>query len=248
MPSKEEAIRIDKKLEKTIGERIKELLKKKGLGQKNLLLDAWGHLSKESDVSKRLNEHTHISYQEITAAADYLNVSVDYLLGREDQDSDNKVEDPGNFVSPRDFCRMLLSIAHGDFPFLVKTINNQHAIVFPYDFKSFEEDTLGTKTPNSHVSFLWEKFDGRFTRFYEDPDVQYVDHTLWLSGYINEFLGDFQKINALYLSGLITEDDYKILMEKRLSTIPDESFLQELSSPVSDTFTREDIKLENGYD
>lgn len=248
MPSKEEAIRIDKKLEKTIGERIKELLKKKGLGQKNLLIDAWGHLSKESDVSKRLNEHTHISYQEITAAADYLNVSVDYLLGREDQDSDNKVEDPGNCVSPRDFCRMLLSIAHGGFPFLVKTINNQHAIVFPYDFKSFVEDAPGTKTSNSYVSFLWEKFDGRFTRFYEDPDVQFVDHTLWLSGYINEFLGAFQGINALYLSGLITEDDYKILMEKRLSAIPDESFLQELSSPVSDAFTREDIKLENGYD
>ena len=63
--------------------RLKELRKKKKISQVKLAMDL--HMS-QNTISRYENEEREANYQTLIAIADYFNVSIDYLLGRVDDE------------------------------------------------------------------------------------------------------------------------------------------------------------------
>lgn len=156
-----------------------------------------------------------ISVEDLEKIADYFNVSVDSLLGREEK------RRSGN-ITPRDFCRMLVDMVD----FQGYSIHLKELSVKERGGYMCGDNITHQENEYKYLAVYFSEHHGNSDEFVimnlnEDaPPIQksYFEST---AHEINKFLIHWDKIRTAYFSGAINREYYDILVNTKLSEIPE---------------------------
>lgn len=175
----------------------------------------------QSKVSALLSykDTREFSLDEIVKIAKHFNVSADYILGLTDERTP-RTPPEGSRVTPRQFCEMLVYMKDKQYyPIKLRKISAEETRVFIHN-GGIERELIEC----DYLSLHFSDYDGDGNEYIGDdkegnpifeqaPNFQEKAHS------INTFLEHWQRIHAAYDGGSIDYNDYKYLIQKRLSEV-----------------------------
>ena len=227
--------------QRIVSERIKDILKEQKRQIKELSVSVWPHYTQPA-TSKILSNSQHMTIEDLRKVAKYLNVSADYLLGLTDEKEmkcatqDEAAPDP---ITPRDFCRMLLTMSDQEgYELCIKKVEGTDIFVGTPK-RAVDEDEEIEEDGTSDI--YCEKYETHldyyalyFSLLPHGESIERYDsegnptYPLGESNYsapaesIQIFLERYAKLRPLLEDGSIDRTDYDYLVEKHLRNVMDE--------------------------
>lgn len=167
----------------------------------------------EGTVSKYLNKNKKDfpTVEMLYRLAQHFDVSLDWLVGNSSQQK--TVTSP----SPREVCKMLLSIYNSNSPFLFGQYTATESCFMP----SYETgDITHDIKKNTYISLYFPKW--REPTNEDEYECAYqLGNESSLAACINLFLSRLKKISGMLQEGNLTQEMYDILLNNYLNDVPE---------------------------
>ncbi len=178
---------------------------------------------KQAKVSQLFSrtETKRFTVEELEKIADYFNVSVDSLLGRQEKKKDS------DRITPRDFCRMLVDMKDNcGYKIHMKKVTAKEIRAYYYESER-ECDTTQEPIESNYLALYFTNYDGDGSIYCGEDDHGAPVYDIQpnferKSSSINTFLEHWQRIRSAYIGGSIDKEDYDTLVSKKLSEVMDE--------------------------
>lgn len=159
----------------------------------------------QSKISELLSrtEKKRFSVEELERIADFFNVSVDYLLGRE-----TVQEKPIEQITPRKFCEILVQMLDSPCPWEIREIIDEGCSAKAYSI------FISNKTKTTKTAEYDFKKDTMTITSKPSENCNAIN--------INEFIGRVGNYHKLYESNDLDKEEYKTLVKNKFK----ETFLE----------------------
>ena len=162
---------------------------------------------KQGKVSGLLNLKgtKNFSVEELEKIADYFNVSVDYILGR---------NTPEVEITPRKFCRVLAEVLESSFPWSLVFIEQDE---FCHQDGKIETKTYPALYFSENNEFNWKIVEE------DNGELPFTmnDYRNQVARQINEYLQHVARLKHVEEKQAIEHTDFKELVEIKLSKVVD---------------------------
>ena len=188
---------------------IKEKIKENNITQKELANAALG--MNQSNFNTALNQKNgrHFTLEQYIAIADYLNVSLDTLFGREVSATQ---------ISARSICSWIIALLKSKRVELLPISRNY--------FDAQEYDNTIYPLAKNHYALLFPRFDNISERFKEFQRLHIMggspnayDNTDYDNEAINNFIEKYQDIEQFYREKGMPEEAYNIVIDTYLNEL-----------------------------